>query len=284
MEARLAHWKNSIKITNDLTLTGYSRAAYRTGFFVKELNIMLDAGPQCFKKPKDIFITHTHGDHIASLPLTLIGDENGNHIFNIYIPKESKEWIHSYIKSFFELNVNMKVDTSKWYNLVCMEKNMLFDVKLNKQPYRIEILDCIHPVPTVSYGFSRIKNKLKEEYKGLQGRELGKLRKSGCVITQEIVEPFFTYICDTSIEVFNANKNILKYKNIIIECTFLYEEHKERADNTQHICWVDLEPYIKNNSDIQFILIHFSLQYKDDEITEFINEQQKKYPNLKGMI
>lgn len=106
------YWEKSLSLSNiKLTLRGYSRAAYRTGFYIKELDLMLDAGPANFNKPKNIFIGHTHGDHIASLPLTLIGDQNGNHIFEIYAPSQAEEKIHKYINAFFEVNALATVDT-----------------------------------------------------------------------------------------------------------------------------------------------------------------------------
>jgi hypothetical protein len=41
----MAHWKQKWSIPNTpWTITGYSRAAYRTGFYIPELDIMLDAG------------------------------------------------------------------------------------------------------------------------------------------------------------------------------------------------------------------------------------------------
>lgn len=46
-------------------------------------NFLTWLGPQNFNKPSNILITHTHIDHIACLPFTMIGDASGNHIFNI---------------------------------------------------------------------------------------------------------------------------------------------------------------------------------------------------------
>lgn len=45
MEARTAHWNQKWRLPGtQWTMTGYSRAAYRTGFYIPELDIMLDAG------------------------------------------------------------------------------------------------------------------------------------------------------------------------------------------------------------------------------------------------
>ena len=84
MEPRKVFWRKNYLVKNSpqWTISGYSRSAFRTGFYINSLDIMLDAGPQCFKKPKHIFITHSHGDHIANLPFTLIGDEEGGHKFD----------------------------------------------------------------------------------------------------------------------------------------------------------------------------------------------------------
>jgi putative mRNA 3-end processing factor len=64
LSIRTSYWNKKLVLDKiKLTLTGYSRAAYRTGFYIPELGIMLDAGPQNFNKPSHIFITHAHADH-----------------------------------------------------------------------------------------------------------------------------------------------------------------------------------------------------------------------------
>ena len=124
-----------------------------------------------------------------------------------------------------------------------------------------------------------MKTKLKDEYKDLKGVEIGMLKKEGVEITKQVLIPWFCYICDTSIEVFN-NKNIVNYNNIIIECTFLYKEHLERVDSTKHIHWFQLEEYVKNNKNTVFILIHFSLRYTNEEVQEFFIPYKTKYKNI----
>ena len=63
----------------EYTLKGFSIAALRTNFIIKELNIMLDAGLSVNMIPDYIFITHCHSDHCASLP------------FHIYNPKDNNK-------------------------------------------------------------------------------------------------------------------------------------------------------------------------------------------------
>ena len=41
------------------------------GFYIPELNIMLDAGPTSLKNPDHIFITHNHVDHVAGVLCTI---------------------------------------------------------------------------------------------------------------------------------------------------------------------------------------------------------------------
>ncbi len=275
-----AHWKKTWEMPNtQWTLKGYSRAAYRTGFYIPELNIMLDAGPQNFNKPDHIFITHTHFDHICGLPLTMIGDEHGKHIFNIYAPAESEKFIRSYINSGFSLNACHGVNVKTWYEFHPMKHTLEFITKIRKKPFQVETFECIHKVPTVGYGFSQITDKLKPEYSNLEGREIGKLRKEGVEITYQKITKKFAYVCDSTIEVLEKNKSILKYPIVIIECTFIVDDESTCKD---HIYWSDLEEYVKEYTDVLFVLIHFSRRYKDKEIKEFF--EKKDYKNIKVWI
>ena len=67
------------------TLRGFSIAALRTNFFIKELSIMLDGGLSANYSPDHIFITHSHTDHIANLPFHLYSAKENSKI-QIYAP------------------------------------------------------------------------------------------------------------------------------------------------------------------------------------------------------
>lgn len=277
LEIKTIKWKNSFKIPNTpWNIKGYSRSAYRTGFYIPELDIMLDAGCQNFNKPNHIFITHTHLDHIAELPFTLIGNPEGNHIFNIYAPADAKAYIDDYIRSAFQLNSLEIINPFEWYKINMCKQNDQYIITANNSILQIDLFACNHRIPTVGYGFSTIKDKLKKEYLGLSGKEIVNLKKQNIPITQKVVEPKFIYLCDTDIDVFKINnlKTILSYPTIFIECTFILPDEIENAKSTMHIHWQHLRPYVIN-SDNTFILFHFSQRYSDAEIHEFFENEKK---------
>jgi ribonuclease Z len=249
------------------TLRGFSRAAYRTGFTITELNIMLDAGPQYFGKPDHIFITHTHGDHIAQLPFTLINDEDSQHIFHIYAPTVCEKWLRQYINALFDVNALRHVkEIPDRYVFHPVEPHTEFPVTVRNNPHRVEIFECDHGIPTVSYGIKVVRNRLKDEYKELPGKEIGLLRKQGVEVTREVVIPTLAFLCDTTIRVFELNPSVFNYPTIMIECTFLRQED---VNNSKHICWNELKPVILSHPENMFVLIHFSMKYKDEEIKTF---------------
>lgn len=263
------------------TLKGYSRAAFRTGFYIPDLGLMLDAGPQLRGKPEHILITHTHGDHIAQLPFTMISDEKGDHIFHIYAPKQSEELLRQYIAALFNVNAvrNMRDAVEQQYRFHPMTAGTEFPLTIRKNPYLVEVFQCDHSIPTVSYGIKVIKHKLKDEFLGIPGKDIATMRKEGKEITNQVITPTLAYVCDTTIKVFALNPTILTYSTVIIECTFLKSEDSNGSD---HISWDELKPFILANPRVNFILIHFSMKYKESEIEDFFRAEG--VPNVKAWI
>jgi len=64
-------------------------------------------------------------------------------------------------------------------------------------------------------------------------------------------------------------KEILKYPNIIIECSFILDEDLPHAKEKKHMAWSNLKPLVQSNSQIQWILTHFSQKYKKELVENF---------------
>lgn len=286
LEFKRAFWnyKSWIIPGTDLEIEGFSRSAYRTGFYIKAWHVLLDAGPQHFSRPNIVFITHTHGDHIAELPFSMIAPAGDAKLkpAMIYGPAEAQTFIEEYIDKLFTTNSMTpqlpRHEIDNFYQYKGVLATNVFEIIINKEPIRVEVFSCDHRVPTVSYGFSICRQKLKQEYVGLQGKEIANLRKQGIEVTELQIAKKFAYVCDTSIRVFEMNPTLLQYPVIFIECTFLTDDDAEMAADKTHIHWKELESYVLANPETIFMLFHFSQRYKDAEIVEIF--KQKNLENV----
>jgi ribonuclease Z len=275
------YWQKSWKIPGtSWNIRGYSRSAFRTGFYIMELKAMLDAGPQNFNNPAHIFVTHSHMDHIANLPHTLINDELGSDTKNpcqIFGHRDAEKFIGRYIDAMFYANaMSESIHVSDYYKYTGLRGNDTFRIIMNKTNIEVQVFGCDHRIPTISYGFSEIKQKLKKEYIGLEGKEIGALKKQGIEITHEVKEKKLAYVCDTSIKVLSWHPEILEYKVVFIECTFFMPDELDNARKTKHIHWDHLKPYVIGYPDTTFMLFHFSQRYKDQDISDFFQKEIDK--------
>ena len=276
--------------TTQYSLKGYSLAALRTNFYIKELGIMLDAG---LSSPtvtiNHLLVTHPHSDHVANLPFHIYSYKAPDKI-QIYVPKGIEKHIKEFIESAYLLSShtfpeeeNIKREDLYLYNfydLIVVEPEQEIPILIKKNKFNLEIFKCFHQVPCVGYGISETRKKLKEEYVGLKGNEIGELRKKGVEINVEVKVKFLCYLGDTSKEIFEGEQweRIVQYKNIIIECSFIRDSEIEQADKTFHIHWNHIEPIIDKYTNNTFILIHFSQRYDNSELVEFFNKKAK--PNV----
>lgn len=259
-------------------IIGYSRACYRTGFYIKQLDLMIDAGPHKTGNPRTILITHCHGDHIASIPFTLIeAADSGKNLTNIFVHEKSKDRLHNYVNAMFSANYSSDFKGSV-ANFIPVKASDIIDYVTNNTKIRIEVFACTHDVPTVGYGILTKKQHLKKEYHDLKGnsKALVELKNKGVEITETTYEPNIAFIWDTTINVFNLNPRILNYSVIMIECTFLYDNDYDQSLKKKHIHWSSLKPYTIANPEILFVLIHFSLRYTEQEIALFFKNEGLK--------
>ncbi len=262
MESLINIWKNKTKIGNtNWTLSGNSIAGIRTSFYCNELKILLDAGYQNFNKIKEIFITHSHADHISCLPLIILENINNKIECNIYCPEEIVLHLENMVDSFLKCNYYSDFIPKKYYNFIGMNNKYLLNLRLNGTEIKIESINSIHTVPTLSYGFIEVKKKLKEEYKDLPNNEIVKLKNSGLEIVKKVEEKKMIFCGDTSFDIFTDNPGILCYDNIIIECTFFDKDELKSAKERKHMHWDLLKRIILENPNIDFYLIHISAKY-----------------------
>jgi ribonuclease Z len=276
----------ALQIPNtQLTLKGFSIAALRTNFYIPELGVMFDSGLSGSMSPDYIFITHGHGDHSANIPFHLLSSTELNRV-QVYVPENDMpnsagvidkchvgNMLRMYINGLYCLSCNTtedKLRIGSVYDLHIAQVGRLGLYIKNK--IDVEVIKCDHSVPCVGYGLIEKRAKLKSEYAGMSGKEIGVLRKAGTDVSQIVEIPFFCYLGDTSCKILE-DTTIEKYNTIMIECTFIKDEDLAQAIETQHMHWSQLEQYILDRPHITFILYHFSQRNKPEEIDAFFKEK-----------
>ena len=253
----------------EFTLIGFSIAALRTNFFVKELNVMFDAGLSSNYAPTALFITHLHSDHFINCSWHFNPDDKKD--MKIYVPKGNKTRIQNFIEASHPYNGDMSNPGMHGaYSVVEVLKDETSTIEIKGKQYILEIIGCDHTVHCVGYGLTEIKKKLKKEYLGLKGQEIKELKESGVEINEYIHKSFFLYLGDTAKNVL-LDEKITKYTTIMIECTFIADEDEDRAELVKHMHWKHMNDFVQAHPNTTFILYHFSGKYKREYIKEFFD-------------
>lgn len=142
--------------------------------------------------------------------------------------------------------------------------------------WTIDVVECVHRVPSVGYCIKEIRSKLKEEYKGLKGKEIASLKKEGKQIIDEVEYKQFVFMGDTTVKVFELHPEVFTYSTIFVECSFIQDETEKKAISTTHIHWNFLKPFVKENPQCLFVLIHFSLRWSEKQLEEYFREEVNK--------
>ncbi len=264
---------------NNLTIQGHSKSAERTCFYIHEFKIMFDAAISTKIIPKILMITHTHSDHCYNLPKTMYPGVQMTSLCDrkIYVPNEAVLPIKNFINSVRKLE-NCDITSPEWaskFNIIGIFNNDTYE--LNGK-YIMNVIECFHSIPCVGYGIIEKRMKLKKEY---IGQDIQSLKKQNIDVSVETHNYILCYLGDTTINVFESNPKLEEYSIILVECTYLEEDYIQKAKDNSHICWFELKPWINKYQNTKFILIHFSLRYKDSEIKKFFDNEINEMTNKK---
>ncbi|XP_059303914.1 nuclear ribonuclease Z isoform X3 [Lycium ferocissimum] len=213
------------------SIEGLSIAGHETCIIVPSLNLAFDIGkcPQRAISQQFLFISHGHMDHIGGLPMYVATRS----LYRmqpptIIVPKVIKESV----EKLFEAHRSM--DHSELnHTLIGLDVGEEFYLR---KDLKVRAFKTYHVIPSQGYIVYSVKQKLKQEYVGLLGDEIKKLKLSG------------------------------------VEST--YVEDKTTADNAReyghtHLSEIiDLADRFQNKA---ILLIHFSARYQLDVIQEAIS-------------
>ena len=298
----------SVALSPSMSLVGRSRAGDGTTFVIPQLKWMFDCGALVdgggLRQPRTIFLTHTHSDHIFTLAHFTHSREAQQqpHPIQVYVPKRAVSLIKNYLEAYanmITMNVGSEENTDSDsgqrmlhkdektanYELIGVEPGEEFSIRNGGKEFLIRVVECVHRVDCLGYSIFERQQKLKEEYRGLPGKDIGQLRKQGVEINDSSWKPFLCYLGDTTAQVFIKHPEILQEHSIIVvECSFLDDKSQDNAVRHKHMHWFDLKPIVDAHPQILFVLTHFSLKYPGIFLQKFFKEEAPINRNLHPML
>lgn len=245
-----------------LTIEGYSRAAVQSYWRIPELKLGFDLGgsPWSFMGTSSIFVTHSHLDHLAAIPVFVARRRMMKmNPPTIYLPAETVENVQRL------LQVWQRLDRGRMLcELIGVKPGD--EIQFSRE-HVVTVFPTKHTVPSVGYLVWDRRRKLKPELQGLTGEQIRDRRLAGEDVTHEVRVPLVCYMGDTAPEGLDNDPAIYQSQVLITEMTFFRPEHrKEKIHKFGHMHMDDLLERADKFKNELIILAHFSTRYHDKQV------------------
>jgi ribonuclease Z len=249
-----------------IPIEGVSIAGHESFYKLPGFRTLLEFG----RAPDDVVgystvcVTHGHLDHIAGLAhfasRRRLQDLPPARVF---VPADAAapiaQWIQA-CETLERIAYRLEVIPSQAGDRIALRN----DLELTVLPGR-------HRVPAVGYLFSEVKQKLRDEFAGLPGSEIARLRARGTEVTRREEVPLLAYPGDCGADIFDAVPQLFSARVLLLECSFLWAEDRERAREYAHIHLDDVVSRAELFENEAVVLTHFSQRYRPDEIREALH-------------
>ncbi|MBM4004270.1 MAG: metal-dependent hydrolase [Planctomycetes bacterium] len=256
-----------------LTIEGYSRAAVQSYWRIGELGLGFDLGaqPWDFMGTSTWFLSHTHLDHLAALPVYVARRRMMKmEPPTIYLPAHAVELVQHLLRAFSRLDRG---------RLPCQLLPLQAgdEVELSRELV-VTASATKHTVPSLGFVVWERRKKLKADYHGLSGEQIRDIRLSGIEVSEEKRLPVLAYLGDSAPDGLDQCPAMFEAQVLITEMTFVAPSHrKEKIHKFGHM---HLDDFVKRRDRFQNELViaaHFSTRYNDRQIRDHV---QKQLPDM----
>lgn len=261
-----------------LTIEGYSRAAVQSYWRIPELKLGFDLGaqPWDFMGTASWFVSHTHLDHIAALPVYVARRRMMRmDPPTVYVPIECVDDVKKLML------IMQRLDRGR--QLADLRGVAPGDeIELSRE-HVVTVFNTVHTIPSRGYVVWDRRNKLKDEFIGLPGDKIRDLKLSGVAITREVRVPLVAYTGDTAPAGLDACPACYDAKVLITEMSFIREKH--RRDKIHKFGHMHLDDFVERADRFKNELIvtaHFSTRYHPQEVRRLLDH--KLPPQLRAKM
>jgi ribonuclease Z len=258
-----------------MTIEGYSRAAVQTYWRIPEMKLGFDLGahPWEFMGTPNWFISHTHLDHIAALPVYVARRRMMKmEPPTIYLPEPAVETVQKL------LHVISRLDRGRLpVRLVGVNPGQ--EIELSRE---LVVTACrtFHTVPSLGYIVSERRRKLKPEYQELTGDQIRDLRLSGQEVTEERRIPRVAFLGDSTAQGLDENPMMYEADVLITEMTFVDPRHRsQKIHKMGHMHLDDLVARQDRFKNQRILAGHLSTRYEKRQVDRLV---KRAFPDMLG--
>ena len=250
----------------NLTIEGWSRAAVQSYWRIPELKIGFDLGaqPWSFMGTETWLVTHTHLDHVASLPVYVARRRMMKMTPpTVYLPEHALETVDRILKLFTKLERG---------RLPCELRGVKpgDEIELSRE-HVVTVWPTVHTVPSVGYVVWERRKKLKSEFTSLTGEQIRDLKLSGVEISEERRMPLVAYVGDSAPAGLDACPAAYEAQVLITEMTFVAPGHrKEKIHKFGHMHLDDIVARRERFKNELVVAGHLSTRYNAKQVRTIV--------------
>lgn len=258
---------------NGLTIEGYSRAAVQSYWRIPELKLGFDFGaqPWDFMGTGTWFVSHTHLDHIAAIPVYVARRRMMKmDPPTIYLPEPCVDGVKQVLGAFSRLDRGRLP-----CNLVGLKAGD--EVTLSRE-LAVTAIPTDHRVPSLGYVVWERRKKLKPEYQHLTGEQIRDIRLAGTEVSAETRIPRLGYLGDSTPKGLDENPVMYQADVLITELTFISPDH--RPEKIHKLGHIHLDHLLERRTQFQNKLIiaaHLSTRYHPKQVERIV---KKAFPDM----
>jgi ribonuclease Z len=236
-----------------------------------KLGFDLGGQPWGFMATSTWFLSHTHLDHIAALPVYVARRRMMKmDPPTIYVPEKAVVKIERLLRAVSDLDKG---------RLPCtlLPAHPGEEIELSRE-HVVTVSSTCHTLPSVGYVVWERRRKLKNEYQELSGNQIRDLRLSGIDVTDEVRTPLVGYLGDSNPDGLDRCPAMYEAMILIAEMTFVAKSH--RRENIHKYGHMHLEDFLARRERFQndvIIAAHYSTRYTDERIRQILS---KRLPDL----
>lgn len=245
------------------TIRGVSLGGVYTSLHVPELDVLFDCGVplRTAAGVGTLCLSHGHADHVGALTavLGIRGLQAAKKKLRVLMPLEIVEPLQAGLRAMSDLQ--------RWPLEIDAVGLVPGDVVPLRGDLWIRAVRTFHPVPSLAFQVVRRVQKLRAEFAGLPGPEIGARRKAGEDLFDTIEHPELAYATDTLIQAVDHAPELLASRVLIIEATFL--DARKPIDAARAGCHVHLDEILERADRFtmpHLVLMHVSQLYQPAEV------------------